>query len=96
MDCCRLVSPSAVGLGEKWNGRIVFGDVMPSAFSLGEYGRLRWQHCTSLPVFLSICHERLDFSFLVNFNGIVTFYLYIAPVWIKVFMKILCRDLSLD
>ena len=28
--CCRLVSPSAVGLGEKWNGRIVFGDVMQS------------------------------------------------------------------
>ena len=24
----RLVSLSAVGLGEKWNGRIVFGDVM--------------------------------------------------------------------
>ena len=30
LDCCRLVSPSAVGLGEKWNGRIVFGDVMQS------------------------------------------------------------------
>ena len=30
MICCRLVSPSAVGLGEKWNGRIVFGDVMQS------------------------------------------------------------------
>ena len=30
MVCCRLVSPSAVGLGEKWNGRIVFGDVMQS------------------------------------------------------------------
>ena len=28
MVCCRFVSPSAVGLGEKWNGRIVFGDVM--------------------------------------------------------------------
>ena len=28
LDCCRLVFPSAVGLGEKWNGRIVFGDVM--------------------------------------------------------------------
>ena len=28
--CYRLVSPSAVGLGEKWNGRIVFGDVMQS------------------------------------------------------------------
>ena len=25
-----MVSPSAVGLGEKWNGRIVFGDVMQS------------------------------------------------------------------
>ena len=30
MVCCRLVSPSVVGLGEKWNGRIVFGDVMQS------------------------------------------------------------------
>ena len=30
MDCCRLVSPSAVGLGGKWNGRIVFSDVMQS------------------------------------------------------------------
>ena len=25
-----MVSSSAVGLGEKWNGRIVFGDVMQS------------------------------------------------------------------
>ena len=25
-----MVSPSAVGLGEKWNGRIVFSDVMQS------------------------------------------------------------------
>ena len=25
-----FVSRSAVGLGEKWNGRIVFGDVMQS------------------------------------------------------------------
>ena len=30
LDCCRLVSPSAVGLGEKWNRRIVFSDVMQS------------------------------------------------------------------
>ena len=30
MVCCRLVSRSAVGLDEKWNGRIVFGDVMQS------------------------------------------------------------------
>ena len=30
LGCCRLVSSSAVGLGEKWNGRIVFGDVMQS------------------------------------------------------------------
>ena len=30
MVCCRLVSRSAVGLGEKWNGRIIFGDVMQS------------------------------------------------------------------
>ena len=30
MVCCRLVSLSAVGLGEKWNGRIVFSDVMQS------------------------------------------------------------------
>ena len=30
MVCCRLVSRSAVGLGEKWNGRIVFGDMMQS------------------------------------------------------------------
>ena len=30
MVFCRLVSPSAVGMGEKWNGRIVFGDVMQS------------------------------------------------------------------
>ena len=31
------------------------------AYSLGEYGRPRWEHCTSLPVTLLICHERLDF-----------------------------------
>ena len=30
LDCCRLVSPSAVGLGEKWNRRMVFSDVMQS------------------------------------------------------------------
>ena len=30
LDCCRLVSSSAVGLGENWNGRTVFGDVMQS------------------------------------------------------------------
>ena len=30
MVYCRLVSRSAVGLGEKWNGRIVFGDIMQS------------------------------------------------------------------
>ena len=30
MVCCRLVSRSAVGLGQEWNRRIIFGDVMQS------------------------------------------------------------------
>ena len=42
--------------------------VFPLAFSLGECGRLHWQHCASLPGFLLICHERLVIEFLVNFN----------------------------
>ena len=49
--------------------------VFPFAFSLGEYGRLHWQHCTSLPVlFLSVTRDWI-LSFWLILLFIETFYL---------------------
>ena len=67
------------------------------------HGRLHWQYYANRlsfsfqsrqvrpPCFSSYLSREIGFLvFLVNFNGIVIFYLYIVPVWIKVFMEILC------
>ena len=51
LDCCRLVSPSAVSLGEKWNRRIVFSYVMQSErgfFMLNQRLHALWKRVSGL------------------------------------------------
>ena len=53
-----MVSPSAVGLGEKWNGRIVFGDVTQSErglfamfVAIKKWSKKREDFCVKVPCF---------------------------------------------
>ena len=56
------------------------------AFSLGECGRLQWQHCTSLPGSLSICHECLErhsdflLVYSLNLNFFLKFFVATYPL----------------